>query len=193
MARIPRAFDLLFALCLATGAAAGAQDQVPTPAQEPATDRRAEAEGEDAEKYRVAQPTKDIFDWVRELRHRPAPPPPGPDDYKKWMVAVAPVLTYGPTSGFGIGLAGSVAVYKGWPGTTRISSLVTSVTGTTQEQFLVNARLNAHSVENRWHFEGDNRLHWTLPVYLVRTSQTGFLAGAGVRGTSRTLRWICSF
>jgi len=29
------------------------------------------------------------------FRHKPEPPPPGPEDYKKWMVALAPVLTYG--------------------------------------------------------------------------------------------------
>jgi hypothetical protein len=151
----------LFALGLAAGAAAGAQDRVPASAQEAATGREAGAESEDAKAERTAEPTKDIFDWLRQVRHKPAPPLPGPDDYKKWMVAVAPVLTYGPTSGFGIGVAGNMAVYKGFPATTHISSLVASVTGTTKEQLLVNAKINGSSSHNRWHFEGDNRLYWT--------------------------------
>jgi hypothetical protein len=157
--------------------AAGAQDQAPIPAQEAATDRQAPVGGEDANKGDpAAKPGKDILDWLRELRHKPVPPPPGPDDYKKWMIAVAPVLTYGPTSGFGIGIAGNVAVYKGSPATTRISSLVASVTGTTKEQVLVSAKINAHSLEDLRHFEGDNRLHWTSQKTYglgTSTSETG--------------------
>jgi outer membrane protein assembly factor BamA len=108
-----------------------------------------------------AEPTRDLFDILRELLHKPAPPPPGPEDYKNWMVAAAPVITYGPTSGFGLGLAGNLAVYRGFPDTTRISSIVASVTATTKEQVLVNAKINSSSHQNRAHFEGDNRLYWT--------------------------------
>ena len=109
----------------------------------------------------VALPTKDLFDVLRELRRKPAPAPAQPDDYKKWMIAAAPVLTYGPTSGFGIGLAGNMAVYRGKPETTRISSIVASVTATTKEQVLVNAKISSSAVNNRRRFEGDNRLYWT--------------------------------
>jgi outer membrane protein assembly factor BamA len=77
------------------------------------------------------------------------------------MVAAAPVITYGPTSGFGIGGAGNLAFYRGFPDTTRISSIVASVTATTKEQLLINAKLNTSALHNRWHFEGDNRLYWT--------------------------------
>jgi len=132
---------------------AAAQDPpsapAPAPAQEPAEGRL------------VAEPTKDLFDLLRQLRHKPEPPPPGPEDYKNWMVALAPVLTYGPTSGFGLGFAGNMAVYRGTPHTTRISSLVASVTATTKEQVLVNAKINSSALDNRRHFEGDNRLYWT--------------------------------
>jgi hypothetical protein len=65
-----------------------------------------------------ATPTMDIFDLLRELRGKLPPPP----DYKKRMVAAAPVISCGPTSGFGIGCAGNVAFDKGVPKTTRISS-----------------------------------------------------------------------
>lgn len=109
----------------------------------------------------IAVPTKDLFDVWRQIRHKPEPPPPGPEDYKRWMVALAPVLTYGPTSGFGLGFAGNIAAYRGTPHTTRISSIVASVTATTKEQVLVNAKINSSALHNRRHFEGDNRLYWT--------------------------------
>ncbi len=125
---------LLTALALAAGSAA--QEEAPAQAPAPVQDTVSPAE-----------PTKDLFDLLRELRHKPAPPPPGPEDYKKWMVAAAPVLTYGPTSGFGLGVAGNMAVYRGFPDTTRISSIVASVTATTKEQVLVNAKINASALE----------------------------------------------
>jgi outer membrane protein assembly factor BamA len=121
----------------------------PAPAQQP------------SEQGIVAEPTKDLIDLLRQLRHKPPPPPPGPEDYKQPMVALAPVLTYGPTSGFGLGFAGNVAAYRGTPKTTRISSLVASVTATTKKQVLVNAKINSSALDNRRHFEGDNRLYWT--------------------------------
>ena len=77
------------------------------------------------------------------------------------MVAAAPVLSYGPTTGFGLGAAGNIAFYRGFPDTTRISSIVASVTATTKDQVLVNAKVNSSTPHNRWHFEGDNRLYWT--------------------------------
>jgi outer membrane protein assembly factor BamA len=132
---------------------AWAQEQPPAPvpalAQEP------------GEQGLVVEPTTDLFNLLRQLRHKPEPPPPGPEDYKQWMVALAPVVTYGPTSGFGFGAAGNLAVYRGFPNTTRISSIVASVTATTKEQLLVNAKVNGSALNNRWHFEGDNRLYWT--------------------------------
>ena len=139
---------ILAALALAAGSAAQEESSAPAPA--PAQDTVSPAE-----------PTKDLFDLLRELRHKPTPPAPGPDDDKKWMIAAAPVLTYGPTSGFGLGLAGNMAVYLGFPGTTRISSIVASVTATTKEQVLVNAKISSSALDNRRRFEGDNRLYWT--------------------------------
>jgi hypothetical protein len=140
----------LAALLLSIGLAARLASQELAPAQAPPR-----------EPVSVALPETDLFDLLRELRHKPAPPPPGPEDYKKWMIAAAPVVTYGPTSGFGFGAAGNLAVYKGFPDTTRISSIVASVTATTKEQLLVNAKVNGSALNNRWHFEGDNRLYWT--------------------------------
>jgi hypothetical protein len=154
----------LFALLWALGLAAGtvnAQEQARAQDRPPAIDEQTKAEGKAAQPKAMAEPTKDIFDVIRDWRHKPPPPPPGPEDYKKWMVAAAPVISYSPTSGFGIGLAGNAAFYQGFPDTTRISSIVASAIGTTKDQLLVNAKINASAPRNRWHIEGDNRLYWT--------------------------------
>jgi hypothetical protein len=155
-----RAFALSIGLAL-TAAVVAAQE--PAEGQQPRTavGGQAQAGRTEAPALEASEPTKDVFDVLRELRHRPPPPSPGPEDYRKWMIAASPVVAYGPTSGFGIGLAGNVAFYRGFPDTTHISSIVASVIGTTNEQLLVNAKLNASSLHNRWRLEGDNRLYWT--------------------------------
>jgi outer membrane protein assembly factor BamA len=145
---------VLGAVLLAVAARGAAQEQA-QPSAQPA----AQAPGQ--ESVEPAKPTKDLFDLLREMLHKPPPPPPGPEDYKKWMIAAAPVVTYSPTSGFGIGVAGNLALYRGFPETTRISSIVASVTATTKSQVLVNAKVNSSAVDNRRRFEGDNRLYWT--------------------------------
>ncbi len=116
----------------------------------------------------VAEPTKDLIDVIRELRHKPEPPPP---DYRKRMVAGAPVIAYSPTSGIGLGVAGNIAFYRGFPQTTRISSIVASATGTSKGQVLVSAKMNVSSFENRWRLEADNRFYWTSqPTYGLGTT-----------------------
>ena len=138
--------------------------QEPTPAQEPGPAVAGPAQAGSPltpAPDLVALPTRDIFDVIRDWRKKPPPPPPEPDDYKKWMKAVAPVISYGPTSGLGFGLAGNLALYKGFPRTTHISSLVASVIVTTKEQLLVNAKLSGYGLDNRWHFVGDNRIYFT--------------------------------
>jgi hypothetical protein len=104
------------------------------------------------------EPTKDIFDVIREWRGKPPPPPP---NYKKRMTALAPVISYSPTSGAGLGVAGNLAFFKGHPKTTRISSVVASVIATTEKQLLASARIDASSGDNTWNLQGDNRFYWT--------------------------------
>ena len=117
------------------------------------------------------EPTKDLIDVIRGLRHKPPPPPPDPADYKKRMVAGSPVVGYSPTTGVSAGFAGNVAFYRGFPQTTRISSIVASATATTKAQFLVSAKFNVSSLENRWRIEADNRFFWTSqPTYGLGTS-----------------------
>ena len=64
-------------------------------------------------------------------------------------------------------------LYKGFPETTRISSVVASAIATTEGQFLVSAKLNASAADNRRHFEGDNRFYWTSQDTLSWPSAMG--------------------
>jgi hypothetical protein len=157
----PCALVLSAAVAVAQEPAATVQGPAPSVPEKRRVTDPLTAGQESAPPSDVAAPTRDIFDVIRDWRKKPPPPPPGPEDYKKWMVAGAPVIAYGPTSGLGIGVAGNLAVFRGFPRTTHISSLVASVIGTTKEQLLINAKLNGYALDNHWHFEGDNRLYWT--------------------------------
>ena len=150
--------SLTLLLALLTGAAAEARQpasgqEQPAAVQEPAQKNVADKG--------VDEPTKDLFDILRQLRHKPPPPAPGADAGTSRMIAAAPVITYNPTSGIGIGAAGNVAFYNGSPDTTRISSVVASLIGTSKKQVLVNAKVNSWARDNRWHIQGDNRFYWT--------------------------------
>jgi hypothetical protein len=144
----------------------GAQESIPAlpqpaPIPKPADPTPTPAPGE-------PEPTKDLIDVIREWRHKPKSPPP---DHTKRMIAGAPVIGYSPTSGVAVGVAGNVAFYRGFPQTTRISSIVASATATSKAQILVSAKMNVSSFENRWRLEADNRFYWTSqPTYGLGTS-----------------------
>ena len=104
----------------------------------------------------IAVPTRDIVDVIRDLRHKP--PTAEPRDYTHLMIAAAPVVAYNPASGLGIGAAGNVAFHKGPPETTRISSVVMSLTVTTKKQLLFNGKFDVSSAGNDWLFQSDNRI-----------------------------------
>ena len=76
----------------------------------------------------------DVFDLWRKLRHKEADAQTEPWDYRKPMMAFAPVIGAKPSSGVLFGAAGNVAFYRGDPSTTRISSIVTSLTFSTKKQ-----------------------------------------------------------
>jgi hypothetical protein len=146
------------ALFVATAGAttAAAQAVPPSARPEPApTEATAATE--------VAVPTLDLFDLLRRLRHKPpvSEPGPGASDYKKLMIAAAPVVGYNPANGFSIGAAGNIAFFRGDPATTRISSLVTSLTLTTKEQLNFNAKFNVLTPQDRWNVVSDNRVYLT--------------------------------
>ena len=106
--------------------------------------------------------TIDIFDVVRKLRKKDAAPQAQqPWDYRKPMIAFAPVIGAKPSSGLLFGAAGNVAFYRGDPATTQISSLVASATFSTKQQTALTNRFTMFGGENRWRFEGDYRFQWT--------------------------------
>src|SRR4249920_786696 len=75
-------------------------------------------------------PEMDVFDLWRKVRHKENPPAES-WDYRKPMIAFAPVIGAKPSSGILLGAAGNVAFYRGDPAATRISSMVTSLTFST--------------------------------------------------------------
>ncbi len=156
----------LVLLLLGVVAPLGAQETVPAlPQPAPIPQPPDSTPSPDAD---LAEPTKDLIDVVRGWRHKPPSPPP---DYTKRMVAGAPVIGYSPTSGVAVGVAGNVAFYRGFPETTRISSIVASATATSKGQILASAKFNVSSFENRWRLEADNRFYWTSqPTYGLGTS-----------------------
>jgi outer membrane protein assembly factor BamA len=145
---------LVAALLISSVAAAAAQEPPSPPAAPPP-----EAAPDRAVPTAVAVPTRDVFDLVRALRHKP--PKVEEEDYRKLMLAAAPVVGYNPASGLSAGVAGNAAFYKGYPETTSISSLVASLVATTKSQVLFNGKLEVSTPHNTWVFRGDNRLYWT--------------------------------
>ncbi|HSD66009.1 MAG TPA: hypothetical protein VLF95_04870, partial [Vicinamibacteria bacterium] len=102
----------------------------------------------------IAVPTRDIFDVLRELRRKPPKAEPG-GTYEQLMVAAAPVVSYNPASGVGIGAAGNFAFYRGFPQTTSISSVVASLIVTSKKQLLFNGKFDISTAENKWVLHGD--------------------------------------
>jgi len=119
----------------------------------------------------IPMETVDIFDVLRKLRHKESETEPEAWDYRKPMMAIAPVIGAKPSSGVLIGAAGNVAFYQGDPETTRISSMVASVTFSTKKQLALNDRITMFARENHWRLEGDHRFQWTsLETYDLGTS-----------------------
>jgi outer membrane protein assembly factor BamA len=103
----------------------------------------------------------DVFDLYRKWRNPDATATQPPDDYTKSMKAFVPVIGGKPGAGFLVGVAGNVAFFRGDPSTTRISSVVASVTFSTQEQTAITERLTMFGKGDRWRLETDHRFQWT--------------------------------
>ena len=144
----------------------GAQETVPAlpqpaPIPSPSNPAPTPAPGE-------FEPTKDLIDVIRELRHKPEPPPP---DYTKRMVAGAPVIGYSPTSGV------AWASRETWPSTGASRRRRASPRSSrarpqrARARSSSSAKFNVSSFENRWRLEADNRFYWTSqPTYGLGTS-----------------------
>jgi hypothetical protein len=170
--------ELLFAMMVLAGPPTmAAADSPPIPG--PAGGDRAAA-GAQAPPAPAAAPeaAKDIFDVLRDLLGKE--PPSMAYDYRNVMLAAAPVISYNPATGVGLGAAGNVAFYRGPPTSTQISSLVASATATSKSQVLVNAKLDASASDNAWNLVGDNRLYWTSQTTYGLGTGSGSAAAAGM-------------
>jgi hypothetical protein len=116
--------------------------------------------------------TMDVFDLLRKLRHKePSDEEHAEWDYRRPMIAAAPVIGAKPSSGLLVGVAGNVAFYRGEPATTHISSLVASLTFSSKKQTAISGRFTMFTRDDRWRVDGDNRLQWTsLNIYDLGTS-----------------------
>ena len=105
-------------------------------------------------------PATDVFDLVRKLRKKDAEPEAA-WDYRKPMMAFAPVIGAKPSSGVLFGAAGNVAFYRGDPATTHISSAVASLTFSSKGQTAITNRFTMFARDDRWRLEADHRFQWT--------------------------------
>ena len=113
--------------------------------------------------------TVDIFELLRKLRKKEPDAEAEPWDPRKPMMAFAPVIGAKPSAGVLFGAAGNVAFYRGDPATTRISSMVASVTFSTKKQIAITDRFTMFARDNRWRVEADHRFQWTsLETYRAR-------------------------
>jgi len=103
----------------------------------------------------TAAPQVDVIDVWRTIRDQP----PKPEGQDARMVAAMPIIGWNPTFGLTFGVAAQIAYVAGDPGSTRISSSVSSLSYSTKNDLLLNVRFGLHSSENRWFVEGDNRVY----------------------------------
>lgn len=108
--------------------------------------------------------TTDIFDVWRAYRQKEKAAEPAAWDYRKAMKAFAPVIGAKPASGVLLGVAGNIAFYRGEPATTRISSMVASLTFSTKGQIALTDRLTVFGRDDRFRLDADHRAQWTSLV-----------------------------
>ncbi len=148
MAAVPAIVLLVVA---ATRAGVAQTTAIPPPAQQSATAAPL-----------VSSEMVDVMDLIRKIRHKDT----SPDQERQvrgrgTMRAIAPIIGYKPSSGGLIGVAGNVAFFRGDPETTHISSTVVSFTFSSKKQTSIAGRSSIFGRDDRWSFDGDNRLQWT--------------------------------
>jgi len=116
----------------------------------------------------------DVPDLIRAWRHKGPAPPSDPDQR---MIVAAPIIGSNPSSGFLFGAAAQVAVVRGDPLTTRITSGIASLSFSTKKHVLFNVRFDSFSDSNRWFLKGDNRFQNTSQdIYGFGTATPGSAA-----------------
>lgn len=119
----------------------------------------------------TAVETIDIFDVWRAFRDKNDTAEEAVWDYRKSMKAFAPVIGVKPSSGALLGVAGNIAFYRGDPATTRISSVVASLTLSSKGQTAITDRFTVFTRDDRWKLEADHRFQWTsLETHALGTS-----------------------
>ena len=101
--------------------------------------------------------TTDVGDLWRLVRHKDAPS----DDEARRFLVFAPSIGSKPSTGLNGGLSGNVAFFLGDPGSTHISSLTGGLKVSEKKQTLGGVKFAAFSKNDRWFFQGDDRLQWT--------------------------------
>src|SRR5262245_58578807 len=79
----------------------------------------------------------DVPALIRASRQKDPPPPADP---QQRMIVAAPIIGSNPSAGVLLGAAAQVAVFRGDPATTRITSGIASVAFSTKKQVLANVR-----------------------------------------------------
>ncbi len=100
----------------------------------------------------------DVTDLIRAWRKKGPAPPSQP---RQRMIVAAPIIGSNPSSGFTFGAAAQVALFRGDPSTTRITSGIASLSISTKKHVVFNVRFDSYSDRNRWLIEGDNRFQKT--------------------------------
>jgi hypothetical protein len=118
----------------------------------------------------------DVIDLWRTIRNKPADAQKHSEP-QGLMIAAAPTIGWNPTFGQTIGVAAQLAFVAGDPATTRISSSITSLSISSKDQTIFNARFALFTDGNDWFVEGDNRYYKTAQnVYGLGTDTPGSAA-----------------
>jgi outer membrane protein assembly factor BamA len=100
----------------------------------------------------------DVPDLIRAWRNKGPAPPSEPGQR---MIVAAPIIGSNPSSGFTFGAAAQMAIFRGDPSTTRVTSGIASLSISTKKHLLFNVRFDSFSDGNRWLVKGDNRFQST--------------------------------
>ena len=128
----------------------------------------------------------DVGDVWHHIRHvTPQAGTPGgyapAQTAKRPFFFFSPSISAKPSTGFSAGLASSIVFVAGDPATTHISSGDWSVSGSVKGQYGTSIRFRIFTPENRWLFQGDDRLAWT--------SQTTYALGIVPDATGERMKY----
>jgi hypothetical protein len=99
----------------------------------------------------------DIGDLWHLLWHQE----PSANDAGRRFLVVAPTIGSKPSTGITLGFNGNIAFFLGDPATTHISSVSGGVRVSELKQTLAGFRFSTFANQDRYFFQGDNRLSWT--------------------------------